>query len=81
LFSQLFRIVQILSDIFKINVEGILAVERKSDSPVAANADTPGARAVTFQPMQPLARQVQICGATSAVKHVQLSAQTVGKVG
>ena len=66
--------------IFKVNFEGVFTLECKRDSPVAAYRNTPSASSIALQPMQAISRQVHICRATSAVKHVQLSAETVGKV-
>ena len=66
--------------IFKVNVESILAFERERHTPVATNRNAPSAGATAFQPMQTITRQVHICGATSAVKHIHLSAQAVGKI-
>src|SRR5436190_19689355 len=67
--------------IFKVNVESILAFECESHSPVATYRNTPGASAVTFQPVQAITWQIHVSCSTSTIEHVQLSAQTVGKVG
>ncbi len=60
--------------ILKVNIESVFTFKCECDTPVAANANTPGAGAIAFQLVQSIAREIHICCCPRVVQHVQLSA-------